>query len=882
VDLTLPLVLQANGFLTNQGTLTLDQFSPVNIVAGTFHNTATGLLTVLADAISVGSGVTFIEDGDLRGAGQPADTIGAFTVNSGGMVTHSQGLVTGLSFIVTGTLTVHTGGAIDVTGKGLLGATSPSLEGQTVLGLTGSSGTAGGSYGGLGGVGSGGIANPAYGSETAPADLGSGGGRTVTGANGGNGGGRIAITAGDFIINGVITADGATASFNAGGGSGGSIHLTLTGSGGVSGTGLIRANGGFNLSGGAGGGGGRVALVDFATLTLAGSNIRAHPGNAGFDGSAGTVYLESAAQGDGAGDLILDAGNVSGAQPAVLNAGMSVYDSVIVRNGPALVETGEDLTLPLVLQANGFLTNQGTLTLDQFSPVNIVAGTFHNTATGLLTVLADTVSVGSGVTFIEDGNLRGAGQPADTIGAFTVNSGGMVTHSQGLATGLSFTVTGALTVAAGGAIDVTGKGLLGATSPSLEGQTVLGLTGSSGIAGGSYGGLGGVGSGGTANPAYGSETAPADLGSGGGRAVTGANGGNGGGRVAITAAEVIVTGVIAADGSSAGLNAGGGSGGAIHLTLTGSGVVNGTGSIHANGGSNSAGGAGGGGGRVAVVGATSFFPTIVASGGLAPSGFPGTAGTVFVSPMLSGAGERVGADTGGSAPTITQSQLDRIARSALAEWGEILGRDDPRLTDLDGLSFLVTDLAGAVLGFADGNTIKIDWNAAGYGWFVDDSPEDDSEFTIRLDRNVLGAQPSSEAFGRLDLRTVVAHELGHVLGFNHYDAALYAVMREELDPGVRYVFGALSIDVSLFAVHDQGESSPTLTDSGTAAGAQGLIDWTAPSRNVWDQLSSYAIKPEKSPAVNFSDFVVETRDTHRAGRGLRPLGASLSARWRAR
>jgi hypothetical protein len=228
-------------------------------------------------------------------------------------------------------------------------------------------------------------------------------------------------------------------------------------------------------------------LVDFATLTLAGSNIRAHPGNAGFDGSAGTVYLESAAQGDGAGDLILDAGNVSGALPAVLNAGMSVYDSVIVRNGPALVEPGADLALPLVLQANGFLINEGTLTLDQFSPANIVGGTFHNTVTGLLMVLSDAVTVGNLVTFIEDGDLRGTGQPADTIGAFTVNSGGTVTHSQGLATGLSFTVTGALTVNAGGAIDVTGKGLLGATSPSLEGQTELGLTGSSGIAGGSYG-----------------------------------------------------------------------------------------------------------------------------------------------------------------------------------------------------------------------------------------------------------------------------------------------------------------------------------------------------------------------------------------------------------
>jgi hypothetical protein len=312
-------------------------------------------------------------------------------------------------------------------------------------------------------------------------------------------------------------------------------------------------------------------------------------------------------------------------------------------------------------------------------------------------------------------------------------------------------------------------------------------------------------------------------------------------------------------------------------------VVNGTGSIHANGGSNSAGGAGGGGGRVAVIGTTSFFPTIAANGGLAPSGFPGTAGTVFVSPMLSGAGELVGADTGGSASTITQSQLDRIARSALAEWSEILEHDDPRLIDLDRLSFLVTDLAGAVLGFADGNTITIDSNAAGYGWFVDDSPADDSEFTIRLDRNVLGALPSSEAFGRLDLRTVVAHELGHVLGFNHNDAALYAVMREELDPGVRYVFSAFSMDVSLFAVHNQSGSSPTPTDSGTAAGVQDLIDWTAPSRDVWDiQISSHAIKPEKSPAVSLSDFVVETRDTHRAGRGLRPLGASLSAKWKAR
>ena len=60
-------------------------------------------------------------------------------------------------------------------------------------------------------------------------------------------------------------------------------------------------------------------------------------------------------------------------------------------------------------------------------------------------------------------------------------------------------------------------------------------------------------------------------------------------------------------------------------------------------------------------------------------------------------------------------------------------------------------------------------NAAGYGWFVDDSPFDSSEFTLDADGNLV-ADEASEAFGHMDLLTVVMHELGHILGYEDLDA----------------------------------------------------------------------------------------------------------------
>lgn len=116
---------------------------------------------------------------------------------------------------------------------------------------------------------------------------------------------------------------------------------------------------------------------------------------------------------------------------------------------------------------------------------------------------------------------------------------------------------------------------------------------------------------------------------------------------------------------------------------------------------------------------------------------------------------------------LTREALQPLIREAVAYW-RTAGISTDRLNVLGQVDLQIADLPGRQLGLAGAGTVWIDQDAAGHGW--------------SLDGAAVAPVP-----GRVDLLSVLAHELGHVLGFDHDDAHHHNVMRETLDVGVRQV-----------------------------------------------------------------------------------------------
>lgn len=233
---------------------------------------------------------------------------------------------------------------------------------------------------------------------------------------------------------------------------------------------------------------------------------------------------------------------------------------------------------------------------------------------------------------------------------------------------------------------------------------------------------------------------------------------------------------------------------------------------------------------------------------------------------------------------LAQDELDAVVAAALTRW-EAAGLTAGQLERLRRLAFTVENLSDIHLGEALGDTIRVDADAGGHGWFVDATPMDDAEFNRNISGTRRYTDPSGAPAGRMDLLTAILHEMGHALGLgdsymtNNRDALMYGflTMGERRLPENRDALAALAFGSSGVELAEHGHfldapitigdlpAGKSLTivfkvtiNSGTLAtqiSAQGTVSGTNFSNVSTDDL------PQPGGAADPTITVVEQRPT---------------------
>jgi hypothetical protein len=169
---------------------------------------------------------------------------------------------------------------------------------------------------------------------------------------------------------------------------------------------------------------------------------------------------------------------------------------------------------------------------------------------------------------------------------------------------------------------------------------------------------------------------------------------------------------------------------------------------------------------------TWFITNNVAGGG---GGFVNTAsvpGPTLPSPLLAAPGGVQASSPTPGETHLTQAELDSVVAAAIGQWA-LAGASASQLAALHATVFSVADLSGNIVAQEASGHIQVDTDAAGHGWFIDPTPNDNSEFTHAANAagTDLYTDPTNAAAGHMDLLTSVTHELGHVLGLDDSTAA---------------------------------------------------------------------------------------------------------------
>ena len=113
---------------------------------------------------------------------------------------------------------------------------------------------------------------------------------------------------------------------------------------------------------------------------------------------------------------------------------------------------------------------------------------------------------------------------------------------------------------------------------------------------------------------------------------------------------------------------------------------------------------------------------------------------------------------------LSQGELNLILEAAIQRW-EDAGATPEQIEAMRSVTLTVADLGGLQVGASGDGAITIDDNAGGWSWFIDETPADDAEYS-GTGTQLVATNANGAAGTRVDLLTVVMHELGHQIGLS--------------------------------------------------------------------------------------------------------------------
>ncbi len=176
------------------------------------------------------------------------------------------------------------------------------------------------------------------------------------------------------------------------------------------------------------------------------------------------------------------------------------------------------------------------------------------------------------------------------------------------------------------------------------------------------------------------------------------------------------------------------------------------------------------------------------------------------------------------ADKITTADLRPIVQAAIGRWSA-LGLTSAQVAQLQSTTYVVANLGLArELGQASsGKIVTIDDNAAGFGWFVDSTPRNDHEFTKAISKS----ERIAPGLTRMDLLSVVMHEMGHILGLPDIDDDhSTGVMTDAIAPGTRRVSTAADVQALAYYLIQNATTSHAPLRNTDAARADVFARWS--------------------------------------------------------